>query len=55
VCPLIQFKATIALAIVGKLNDSRMKKIKSFLRHVGKVNLQLSLKEQERIDHDVGL
>jgi hypothetical protein len=40
----------VALARVGKLNDCWMKKIKSFLRHVGKVNLQLSFKEQEGID-----
>jgi hypothetical protein len=46
---------SIALARVGKLNDFRMKKIKSYLRHVGKVNLQLSVKEQERIDLAVGL
>jgi hypothetical protein len=46
---------TIALARIGKLNDFRMKKIKSFLRHVGKVNLELSFKEQDRIDIAVGL
>jgi hypothetical protein len=46
---------TIALARVGRLNDVRMKKIKSFLRQIGKVNLQLSAKEQARIDIDVGL
>jgi hypothetical protein len=46
---------TIALARVGRLNDVRMKKIKSFLRHMGKINLQLSVKEQERIDVAVGL
>jgi hypothetical protein len=46
---------TIALARVGRLNDVRMKKIKSFLRQVGKVNLQMSIKEQERIDIKVGL
>ena len=46
---------TIALARVGRLNDTRMKKIRSFLRQVGQVNLQMSLKEQERIDIEVGL
>jgi hypothetical protein len=46
---------TIALARVGRLNDTRMKKIRSFLRQVGKVNLQLSDKEQQRIDIQVGL
>jgi hypothetical protein len=46
---------TIALARVGKLNDTRMKKIKSFLKHVGKINLELSLKEQEQIDAEVYL
>jgi hypothetical protein len=35
---------SLALARVGRLNDIRMKKIKSFLRHIGKVNLQLSAK-----------
>jgi hypothetical protein len=30
---------TIALARVGRLNDMQMKKIRSFLRTVGKVNL----------------
>jgi hypothetical protein len=42
---------TVALARVGRLNDSRMKKIKSFLRQVGKVNLQLPDKEQLSLDH----
>jgi hypothetical protein len=46
---------TIALARVGRLNDVRMKNVRSFLRHIGKVNLQLSLKEQDRIDIQVGL
>jgi hypothetical protein len=46
---------TIALARVGRLNDVCMTNIRSFLRHIGKVNLQLSLKEQERIDVAVGL
>jgi hypothetical protein len=45
----------MALAWVGRLNDVRMKKIKSFLRHVGKVNLQLSLEEQEWTGVTVGL
>jgi hypothetical protein len=46
---------TIALARVGRLNDVRMKNIRSFLRQIGKLNLQMSLKEQERIDVQVGL
>jgi hypothetical protein len=46
---------TIALARVGGLNDTRMKKIKSYMRHIGKVCMQLSLKEQERLDIQVGL
>jgi hypothetical protein len=46
---------TIALARVGKLNDSRMNYVRSFLRQVGKVNLQMSIKEQARIDYQVGL
>jgi hypothetical protein len=46
---------TIALASLGKLSDIRMKKIKSFLHHIGKVNLELSAKEQERIDNEVYL
>ena len=41
---------TIALARVGRLNDVRMKKIKSFLRHVGRVTLELSASELLRID-----
>jgi hypothetical protein len=45
---------TIALARVGRLNDVRMKKIKSFLRQVGNVNLQLSAIEVQRIDIQVG-
>jgi hypothetical protein len=46
---------TIALARVGRLNNLRMKKIKSFLRQVGDVHLELSLKEQHRINIQVGL
>jgi hypothetical protein len=46
---------TIALARVARLNDVRMTKLRSFLNKVGKVNLQLSLKEQQRIDIQVGL
>jgi hypothetical protein len=46
---------TIALARVGRLNDFRMKKIRGFLKRVGQVNLQLSDKEQQRIDVQVGL
>jgi hypothetical protein len=46
---------TIALARVGRLNDVRMKNIRSFLRQIGQVNLQMSLKEQDRIDVQVGL
>jgi hypothetical protein len=46
---------TIALARVGRLNDLGMKNIRSFLRQIGKVNLQMSKKEQARIDVQVGL
>ena len=47
---------TIALARVGGLNDtSRMRKIRSFLKQVGKVNLQMSVKEHHRLDLQVGL
>jgi hypothetical protein len=46
---------TIALARVGRLNDTRMKKIRLLLRTVGKVNLQVSTKEVERLDAQVGL
>ena len=46
---------TIALVRLGQLNDTRMKKIKSFLRHVGKVNMEMSQKEIERINIQVGL
>jgi hypothetical protein len=45
---------TIALARVGKLNDTCMTNVRSFLRQVGKVKLQMSLKEQQRIDWQVG-
>ncbi|CAB9527704.1 unknown protein [Seminavis robusta] len=46
---------TVALARVGNLNDVRMKKVKSFLKNVGKVNLIQSTKEMSRIDTEVGL
>jgi hypothetical protein len=46
---------TLALARVGRLNDVRMQYIRSFLKHIGGVNLQLSKKEQVRIDRQVGL
>jgi hypothetical protein len=45
---------TIALARVGKLNDTRMDSLRSYLRQVGKVQLQMSIKEQKRIDNQVG-
>jgi hypothetical protein len=44
---------TIALARIGKLNDFRMKKIKSYLRQVGNVNLEMSAKEILCIDTQV--
>lgn len=46
---------TMALAIVGNLNDTRLKKVKSFLRHVANVNLVMSAKEKMKIDIQVGL
>jgi hypothetical protein len=46
---------TLALARVGKLNDVQLQSMRSFLRHIGKVNLQQSKKEQARIDMQVGL
>ena len=44
---------TIAFARVGRLNDVGMKKIKSFLRYVGRVNLELSASEVLRVDEQV--
>jgi hypothetical protein len=44
---------TIALARVGRLNDVRIRKVKSFLRDVGNVNLQMSVSEVQRIDNQV--
>jgi hypothetical protein len=46
---------TIALAQVGALNDTRMKQFRSFLRNVGKVNLQMTNSEIGRINVQVGL
>jgi hypothetical protein len=46
---------TMALAKVAQLNDDRMEKLRSYLRTIGKVNLQLSKVEQQRIDTVVGL
>jgi hypothetical protein len=37
---------TLALARVGRLNDARLQSIRSFLKNIDKVNLQLSKKEQ---------
>jgi hypothetical protein len=44
---------TIALARVGRLNDVRIRKVKSFLRQVGNVTLQMSQSEVQRIDNQV--
>ena len=46
---------TMALSRVGRLNDIARKRVKSFLRCVGHVNLQLLLEDRQRIDVDVGL
>lgn len=46
---------TLALARVSNLNDMRMKQMRSFIRNVGGVQLQLSAKEVIRIDKEVGL
>ena len=46
---------TLALARIGRLNDIARKRVRSFLRCVGNINLQLSIKDQQRIDVDVGL
>ena len=45
---------TMALARVGRLNDVRMKWMRSFLRNVGQVVLEMSVKEQQRIDIPIG-
>jgi hypothetical protein len=41
---------TIALARLGRLNDTQMKKLRSFLKHMAKVNIGMATKEIERID-----
>ena len=46
---------TIALARVCRLNDFQLKKLKSFLLQVGQVRIQLSIKQQQQIDFQVGL
>jgi hypothetical protein len=46
---------TLALARIGRLNDVRLQSIRSFLKNIGKVNLQHSKTEQLRIDRAVGL
>ena len=46
---------TIALARVCRLNDFQLKKMKSFLLQVGQVRIQLSIKQQQQIDFQVGL
>jgi intergrase/recombinase len=44
---------TIALARVGSLNDVRIRKVKSFLRNIDNVNLQMSISAVQCIDHQV--
>jgi hypothetical protein len=44
---------TVALARVGRLNDVRLKRLRSFLKHVGNVNVELSASEVQRIDNQV--
>ena len=46
---------TLALARLGRLNDTQMKKLRSFLKHMAKVNIGMATKEIERIDMQVGL
>ena len=46
---------TMALSRVGRLNDIARKRVKSFLRCVGHVDLQLLLEDRQRIDVDVSL
>ena len=46
---------TIALVRVGGLNDFRMKKVRSYINHMAKANIELASKEIERIDIQVGL
>ena len=54
--PILSTPQTIALlARIGGLNDKRMKLMKSYLRKVAKVNIQMSKEEVKRIDFQVGL
>jgi hypothetical protein len=53
--PILSTPQTIALARIAGLNDKRVKKMKSFLRHVAKVNIQMGSEEVRRIDYQVGL
>ena len=46
---------TMALGRVAGLNDVRLKKLRSFLRQVAGINIQLAQKEIDRIDIQVGL
>lgn len=46
---------TMALSRFGRLHDISRKRVRSFLRCVGHVNLQLLSKDRQRIDVDVGL
>jgi hypothetical protein len=53
--PILSTPQTIALAQIAGLNDKHMKKMKLFLRHVAKVNIQMESEEVRRIDYQVGL
>jgi len=46
---------TLALGRLTGVNDTQMSKLRSYLKHIGNVDLKLSKKEVERIDRSVGL
>jgi hypothetical protein len=53
--PHLTTAQTLGLARVGKLNDVRLRRVKSYLHNVAKVQIHLSAKEIARLDLDVGL
>ena len=46
---------TVAMARISGLNNAQLKKIRSFLQHIGGVTLKFAAKDLETIDRQIGL
>ena len=46
---------TLALARLTGINDTQMSNLRSFLKHIGRAELELKQTEVLRIDNDVGI